>query len=102
MVLIFAMAARWDDRLAALLVDEIVQTVGVIGPISQNLASRDAADQIAGGRHVVLLSGAELEANRQAQRIDYGMDFGAEPASRAAQGLGFLAPLFSGAPAACA
>jgi hypothetical protein len=28
-VLVFAVAARWDDRLTALLVDEIVQAVGV-------------------------------------------------------------------------
>ena len=59
-------------------------------------------DQIIGWCHVVLLSGAKVEADRQAQRIDYCVDFGAEPAARPAKSLGFLAPLFSGAPAACA
>jgi hypothetical protein len=101
-VLIFAMAAGRDDRLAALLVDEIVQAVGVIGAVGQNLAGWDATDQIAGGRHVVLLTGTEDEADRQAKRIDYGMDLGAEPASRAPESLGLSAPFFTRAPAAWA
>lgn len=101
-MLIFAMAAGRDDRLAALLVDEIVQAVGVVGAIGQNLAGRDATDQIAGGRHVILLARAEDEADRQAKRIDYGVDFGAEPAARAPESLGLSAPLFTRAPAAWA
>jgi len=101
-VLVFAMAARRDDRLAALLVDEIVQAVSVVGAVRENLAGRDTANQIAGGRHVVLLTEAEDEADRQAHRIDYGMDLGAEPASGAAKSLGLSAPLFIRAPAAWA
>lgn len=91
-----------DDDSCALRLDLLAQAVGVIGLVGEDLPGLQSVDQFLGGRHVVLLSGAEVEAHRQAQRIDYGMDFGAEPASRAAQGLGFLAPLFSGAPAACA
>jgi hypothetical protein len=43
------------------------------------LSGWQPADQVAGGSHVVLLAGAEDEAHRQAERIDYGVDFGAEP-----------------------
>ena len=101
-MLVFAMAARWDDRFTALVVDEIMQAVSVIGAISQDLASRDAADQVAGGCHVVLLAGTEDEADRQAKGIDYGVDLGAKPASRTAESLGLNAPLFTRAPAAWA
>ena len=101
-VLVFAMAAGWDNGLAALFVDEIVQAVGVVGTVGQNLAGWDATDQIAGGRHVVLLTGTEDETDRQAKRIDYSVDFGAEPASRAPESLGLSAPLFTRAPAAWA
>lgn len=85
-----------------MLVDEVVQAVGVVGTIGQNLASRDAADQIAGGGHVILLAGPQDEADRQAKGIDYGVDLGAEPTSRASQSLGLSAPLFTRAPAAWA
>lgn len=80
-MLVFAVPAGRDDRFPALLVDEIVQTIGVIGAVGQNLLCGDATDEVAGGCHVVLLAGAEDEADWQAKRIDYGVDFGAEPAS---------------------
>ena len=99
-VLIFAMAARRDNGLAALLVNKVVQFVGVVGAICQNLISGDAADQIAGGRHVILLARTEDEAERQAESIDYGVDFGAEATSGSSKSLGLSAPLFTRAPAA--
>lgn len=80
---------------AALLVDEVVQAVGVISTVSQNLACRNAPDQVAGGCHVVLLAGAQDEADRQTESIDYGVDFGAEPTSRAPESLGLNAPFLS-------
>jgi len=98
-MLIFAMAAGRDDGFATLLVDEVVQAVGVVGAIGKNLLGRDAADQITGWRHVVLLAGTKNEADRQAKGIDYGMNFGAEPASRSPESLGLSAPLFTRAPA---
>ena len=49
--------------------------------VGDDLAGRQTADQIAGRRHVVLLAGSEHEADRQAERIDYGMDIGTKAAS---------------------
>lgn len=86
------MAARRDDWFAALLVDKVVQAVGVIGAICQHLVGRDAPDQVAGRSHVVLLAGAEDEADRQAKGIDYGVDFSSEPTSGPAESLGLNAP----------
>ena len=43
------MAARRDDRFAALFDDEIAQAVGLAGPVRQPLLGLQLADQIAGG-----------------------------------------------------
>lgn len=67
---------------------------------SRNLRWLLAPDQVAGRGHVILLARSEHEADRQAQCIDYGVDFGAEPASGTAKSLGLNAPLFTRAPAA--
>ena len=99
-MLVFAMTARRDDRLTALRVDEIVQAVGVVGAVCENLSGRQASDQIAGRGHIVLLAGAKDKADRQAKRVDYGVDLGAEPASGSPESLGLSAPLFIRAPAA--
>lgn len=101
-VLVLAVTAWRDDRFAALLVDQVVQAVGIVGAVCQNLARPDAPDQIAGRRHVVLLPGTENEADRQAEGVDYGVDLGAEPASGSTESLGLSAPLFIRAPAAWA
>ena len=66
-----------------------------IGAACKNLPGGWSADPIAGRGHVVLLPGTEQEAHRQAERIDYSVDFGAEPASGAAESLGLKAPLLS-------
>ncbi len=99
-VLIRAVAAGRDDRLAALFVDQVVEAVGIIGAVGEHLACRQSADQVAGRCHVVLLTRPEHEAHRQAERIDYGMDLGAEPSTRAPESLGRSSPLFTRAPAA--
>lgn len=77
-------------------------TVGIIGLVGKDLPGLQAIDQIIGGSHVVLLSGAEVETHRQAERVDYGVDFGAEAAARPAKSLGLRSPLFCRAPAAWA
>jgi len=99
-VLIIAVAAGRDDWLAALRHDQFVQAVGVIGAICDQHLSRQAAHQIAGWRHVVLLARSEHEADRQPERVYDGMDLGAEAATRAPKGLGLSAPLLTRAPAA--
>ena len=94
------MAARRDDRLAALLGDDVAEPVGVIGTIGNDLFAAKALDQLASGRHVVLLTRSEFEADRQRQRVYDGMQFGAEAAARAAESLGFRSPFLRRAPAA--
>ena len=93
---------RWYDGFAALFEDEIVEAVGVIGAVCQNLIGPQALNQTAGRRHVVLLAGTEFEPDRQAKSIDYGVELGAEPATGATQSLGLRSPLFRRAPAAWA
>lgn len=101
-MLVPSMTAWRDDRFAALIKDEIVQAVGVIGAISQDLICRQSPNEIASRRHVVLLPRPQSKAHRQPERIDYGVDLGAEPASGAAESLGLRSPLFRRPPAACA
>ena len=101
-VLMSAMAAWRDNRLTALIKDDVVERVGVVGSIGKHLLCRQSPDQFTSWCHVILLSGAELETNRQAQRIDYGMDLAAKSAARATESLGFRSPLFRRPPAACA
>lgn len=100
--LYLAVAAGWNDWFTALFDDQIAQAVGVVGPVCQHFLGLQPSDQVAGGSHIVLLTGAKHKAHRQAERINYGMDLGAEPASGAAKSLGLNAPLFTLAPAAWA
>ena len=67
------MPAWRDDGFAALFVDQIVGAVGIIGTIGEHLLAAQAADEIAGECHILLLARPEDEADRQANRIDYGM-----------------------------
>lgn len=75
------MAARRNDRLAALVEDEIVEVVGIVGAIGKNLTGVKALDQIAGRGHVILLAGTEFEPDRQPKGIDYSVDLGSEAAA---------------------
>ena len=76
-----AVSARGNDDSSALSLDLLAQAVGIIGFVGKHLTCLKTVDQITRWSHVVLLSGAENEAHRQAQRIDYGVDFGPEPAA---------------------
>lgn len=80
-MLVFAVPAGWNDRLTALLKNDIMQAVRVVGAVGKHLSGGQSPNEIAGWRHVVLLARAEIETHRQTERIDYGMDFGAKTAS---------------------
>ena len=56
-------------------------------------------EKVVGADEVVSLAAAEEEADRIAERIDHGMDLGAQPSARAPDRL-VRAP-FLGAPALC-
>lgn len=80
-VLMFAMSAGWDDRLATLFEDDIVEAVGVIGAIGEHLVGGQATDQITGRCHIILLTRSDIKTYRQTKSIDYSMDFGPEASS---------------------
>lgn len=96
------MATRRDDGFTALIEDDVVQAIGVVGAIGDHLGGRQALDQITSWRHVVLLTGPDLETDRQAERVYDGVELGAEAAAGATESLGFRSPLLRRAPAACA
>ena len=75
------MSARRDYGSAAWFGDEVTQAVDVIRAVGQHLPGRQALDQIASRSHVVVLAESEGKVHRQAERIDYSVDLGAEPAS---------------------
>ena len=62
-VLVFAMASRGNDRFTALVEDHIMQSIGIISAVCDHLAGSKSLDQTAGRCHVVLLTGADLEAD---------------------------------------
>ena len=101
-VLVPTVAAGRNDRLAALVENNVVQPIGIIGPVGDHLSCRQALDQVAGRCHIVLLARADLEAHGQAQRIYDNVEFGAKTPARAAESLGFRSPLLRRAPAAWA
>lgn len=68
-------AAGWDHRAPALVKDEVVEPIGIVGAIGEDRAGMDAVDESGGRGHVVLLTGAQAEANGQPQRVGHGMEF---------------------------
>lgn len=72
------MAARRDDDTSPLSLDFFAEAIGVIGFIGQDLRRIKTVDQFVRGSHVVLLARPQFKADRQAQGIDYGVDFGSE------------------------
>jgi hypothetical protein len=54
---------RRDDGIAALVDDLLEEPVGVVGFVGDDVLGGHAVDQVAGGRHVVLLAWPEDEAD---------------------------------------
>ncbi len=78
MVLVLASAPWRDHRAPALVKDEVVETVSIVGAVCEHCAGVDAFDQSVSCGHLVLLTGAHAEANGQPQRISHGMELGAK------------------------
>ena len=78
----------------------LAKPLGIIPFVSQHILTFITVYQPLGLRDVVLLSSSQDEAQGIAQTIHAHVDLGAEPAAAPAQGLGCLATLFGGAPAA--
>ena len=80
-VLMLSMSSWRDDRLAALVKDHVVELVGVVGAVGNDLAGGEAGNQTARRRHVVLLAGSDLKPDRQTKGIYDSMELGAEAAA---------------------
>lgn len=93
-----AIGARRDNRLGALRLDSCHESVGVVALVRDDEASRLILDQRGSLIDVCNLSCRQNDAQRIAQRIDGNVQFGGQPASRAAD---FLAAGFFWAPAEC-
>jgi len=76
--------------------DPLVSVERLVGDQQVGLHRRE---KVVGADEVVSLAAAEEEADRIAERIDHGMDLGAQPSARAPDRL-VRAP-FLGAPALC-
>ncbi|MDR6531308.1 hypothetical protein J2800_002050 [Caulobacter rhizosphaerae] len=94
-MLSLAMATGRHDGVAALLDDLQIRPIGVIGLVGQDVSGGHAVDQVAGGRHVVLMAWPQNDADRQAQGVYADVDLGSEAAARAAKRLGVRAPFFA-------
>ena len=89
-----------NHRRHAMLQNVLAKPLGIIPFVSQHILTFITVYQPLGLRDVVLLSSSQDEAQGIAQTIHAHVDLGAEPAAAPAQGLGCLATLFGGAPAA--
>ena len=97
----FAVSFWRDDGLCAGLGDRLDKMIGIIALVGNGGARSDAVDKIMREGDVVALPGRPDQADRVAQRIASGVDFGAQPAPRPAEALGICPPFCLRAPAAC-
>lgn len=88
-----------DHRNRAARRDQLNDGVAVVSLVGQHMASAKVFQQWFGLGAVGGIAGRQDEAQRIAQRIAQGMDFGRQAAARAANGLRLLIPPF--APALC-
>lgn len=90
-----------NNRLSFLLFcNELQKMIRIIGRISDQVLKVELGHQVPGLGDVVPLASSQDKAQRIAQPIDTYVDFGAEAASTAPQGLLGLTAFFFGAPAA--
>lgn len=94
-VLMFAVSARRNESLSALLQNDIVKPVGVVGAVREDLIRIETSDETAGGGHVILLARPNIEAEQQTEGVDYSVVFRAKTSAGAAKGLGFKSPPFT-------
>ena len=93
-MLVPTMAAGWDDRLIPRSEDKLLKAVAVIGCVGDDLRGWKATDQVAFRCCIVLLPRPELEADQQAERIDYPLELAAEAPCGSAESLGLRSPFY--------
>ena len=79
-----------------------MKAISIVGAVGDDFAGGEAGNQAAGWRHVVLLAGANGEADGQAECVYDGMKLSAEATTGTAESLSFRSPLLRRAPAAWA
>ena len=80
--------------------DVAAKLLGIVPLVGQYVLASITGDQLLRLGDVVLLPAGQDESQGVAQAVHAHVNLGAEPASAPAQGLGRLATLFGGAPAA--
>ena len=98
--LLFPVGPRRYHRCRASLPDHRHEGIGVVTLVSKDKGANVPSYQCLPLGDVVALPSGKLEAQGVAQSVHADVDFGAEPTSATAQGLGLLAAPFLGAPAA--
>lgn len=95
-----AVGPGWNHRHRVRVSNHLEEDISVVTLVGQDKSASVSSNQCRPLGDVVTLPSGKLEAQRVAQPIHANVDFGAESASAAAQGLGLLAAPFWGAPAA--
>src|SRR3954466_4889650 len=87
--------ARWDDRRLAGVSQRLEHPlVGIEGFVGNERLGLKRGQQGIGSGQIVLLTAGEMKAGRIAERIDGGVDLGAQPSARASKGL-ILSPFYA-------
>ena len=96
----FTILPGWDDHFGIHFHNQQEEIFGVIGAIGNQALKFQVNHQSFGLRNVMPLASRQAKTQGVAQRIDTHVDFGAEPAPAATEGLFRLATVFFEAPAA--
>lgn len=100
-VLIATIALGRDDRRGLGVQDAVMEAIGIIGTVGQDIVGFKSLDQVIGAADVALLPWTTDQADRIAKTVGGGMDLSAQPASGPAKALGIRPPFSLRAPAAC-
>lgn len=88
-----SVAPRGDDRLRALALQQLSQTVRVIPLVRDEVLDGACGfQQFVGGRDVGDVAGRKTQDGRSAQKVRHGVDLGGLAAARRSDGLRFRPP----------
>lgn len=68
---------RWNDRNGARLQNGVVEVLGVIGPVGDDMTRTQTFQQVLGIDDIATMTRRQQQAHRQAKCIDGGVDLGA-------------------------
>jgi hypothetical protein len=72
-----SLGSRWNDRDGAGIQNGVVEVLGVVGPVGDDIAGTQITQEFFGVDHIASMARRQHEADGQAKRIDSGMDLGA-------------------------